>query len=32
MADRDDLEFTYSLIVRMFRLNLGELADVSGAE
>src|SRR3954468_2597506 len=31
MADRDDLEFTYSLIDRMFRLSLGELADFSGA-
>ncbi len=32
MADRDDLEFTYSLIDRMFRLSLGELADFSGAK
>ena len=31
MADRDDLEFTYSLIDRVFRLSLGELADFSGA-
>jgi cyclopropane-fatty-acyl-phospholipid synthase len=31
MADRDDLEFTYSLIDRIFRLSLGELADFSGA-
>jgi cyclopropane-fatty-acyl-phospholipid synthase len=31
MADRDDLEFTYSLIDRMFRLSLGEMADFSGA-
>ena len=30
MADRDDLEFTYSLIDRIFRLSLGELADFSG--
>jgi hypothetical protein len=28
MADRDDLEFTYSLIDRIFRLSLGELAVV----
>jgi hypothetical protein len=27
MADRADLEFTYSLIDRIFRLSLGELAD-----
>src|SRR3954470_10891824 len=32
MADRKDLEFTYSLIDRMFRLSLGELADFSGAK
>jgi cyclopropane-fatty-acyl-phospholipid synthase len=32
MADRDDLEFTYSLIDRVFRLSLGELADFSGAK
>jgi cyclopropane-fatty-acyl-phospholipid synthase len=32
MADRDDLEFTYSLIDRLFRLSLGELADFSGAK
>ncbi|HVI18902.1 MAG TPA: class I SAM-dependent methyltransferase, partial [Gaiellales bacterium] len=31
MADRNDLEFTYSLIDRVFRLSLGELADFSGA-
>jgi hypothetical protein len=31
MADRTDLEFTYSLIDRIFRLSLGELADFSGA-
>jgi cyclopropane-fatty-acyl-phospholipid synthase len=31
IADRDDLEFTYSLIDRIFRLSLGELADFSGA-
>jgi cyclopropane-fatty-acyl-phospholipid synthase len=32
MADQRDLEFTYSLIDRMFRLSLGELADFSGAK
>src|SRR5215218_10223654 len=32
MADRKDLEFTYSLIDRIFRLSLGELADSSGAK
>jgi cyclopropane-fatty-acyl-phospholipid synthase len=32
MADRDDLEFTYSLIDRILRLSLGELADFSGAK
>lgn len=32
MADRDDLEFTYSLIDRIFRLSLGEMADFSGAK
>jgi cyclopropane-fatty-acyl-phospholipid synthase len=32
MADRNDLEFTYSLIDRMFRLSLGEMADFSGAK
>ena len=31
IADRDDLEFTYSLIDRIFWLSLGELADFSGA-
>jgi len=31
MADRKDLDFTYSLIDRIFRLSLGELADFSGA-
>jgi cyclopropane-fatty-acyl-phospholipid synthase len=31
LADRNDLEFTYSLIDRIFRLSLGELADFSGA-
>jgi cyclopropane-fatty-acyl-phospholipid synthase len=32
MANHDDLEFTYSLIDRIFRLSLGELADFSGAK
>jgi len=32
MADRDELEFTYSLIDRIFRVSLGELADISGAK
>jgi cyclopropane-fatty-acyl-phospholipid synthase len=32
MANRSDLEFTYSLIDRIFRLSLGELADFSGAK
>ncbi len=32
MADSGDLEFTYSLIDRIFRLSLGELADFSGAK
>src|ERR1700748_1481726 len=32
MADRDDLDFTYSLIDRISRLSLGELSDFSGAK
>jgi cyclopropane-fatty-acyl-phospholipid synthase len=32
MANRNDLEFTYSLIDRIFRASLGELADFSGAK
>jgi len=32
MAERDHLEFTYSLIDRIVRLSLGELADFSGAK
>jgi cyclopropane-fatty-acyl-phospholipid synthase len=32
MAERADLEFTYSLIDRIVRLSLGELADFSGAK
>ncbi|HEV2771113.1 MAG TPA: class I SAM-dependent methyltransferase [Solirubrobacteraceae bacterium] len=32
MADRRDLEFSYSLTDRILRLSLGELADFSGAK
>jgi cyclopropane-fatty-acyl-phospholipid synthase len=32
MADSADLDFTYSLIDRIFRLSLGEMADFSGAK
>ncbi len=32
MADRQDLDFTYSLTDRIFRLSMGELADFSGAK
>jgi cyclopropane-fatty-acyl-phospholipid synthase len=32
VADRNDLEFTYSLIDQIFRLSLGESADFSGAK
>jgi cyclopropane-fatty-acyl-phospholipid synthase len=32
MADRRDVEFTYSLTDRMIRLSLGELPDFSGAK
>ncbi|MBO0767135.1 MAG: class I SAM-dependent methyltransferase [Solirubrobacterales bacterium] len=32
MADRRDIEFTYSSIDRVFRQSLGELADFSGAK
>jgi cyclopropane-fatty-acyl-phospholipid synthase len=32
MAERYELEFSYSLIDRVFRLSLGELADFSGAK
>lgn len=32
MADSRDLDFSYSLIDRIFRLSLGELADFSGAK
>jgi cyclopropane-fatty-acyl-phospholipid synthase len=32
MAERGDLDFTYSLTDRIFRLSMGELADFSGAK
>src|SRR5580700_6738173 len=32
VADRKDLEFTYSLTDRVFRLSMGELADFSWAK
>jgi cyclopropane-fatty-acyl-phospholipid synthase len=32
MAERNDIDFTYSLTDRVFRLSLGELADFSGAK
>jgi cyclopropane-fatty-acyl-phospholipid synthase len=32
MAERSDLDFTYSLTDRVIRLSLGELADFSGAK
>jgi cyclopropane-fatty-acyl-phospholipid synthase len=32
VADRKDLDFTYSLTDRVFRLSMGELADFSGAK
>ena len=32
MADQADLDFTYSLTDRIFRLSMGELADFSGAK
>ena len=32
MADRKDIEFSYSLTDRVVRLSLGELADFSGAK
>jgi cyclopropane-fatty-acyl-phospholipid synthase len=32
MADRDDIDCTYSLTDRVFRLSMGELADFSGAK
>src|SRR5437588_6453680 len=32
MADRKDIDFSYSLTDRVVRLSLGELADFSGAK
>jgi cyclopropane-fatty-acyl-phospholipid synthase len=32
MADQKDIDFTYSLTDRVFRLSMGELADFSGAK
>src|ERR1700756_4091081 len=32
MADRSDIEFTYSLTDRVIRLSLGDLAEFSGAK
>jgi cyclopropane-fatty-acyl-phospholipid synthase len=32
LASQSDLEFTYSLIDRIFRMSLGEMADFSGAK
>ncbi len=32
MADRGEIDFTYSLTDRVFRLSMGELADFSGAK
>jgi cyclopropane-fatty-acyl-phospholipid synthase len=32
MATREDIDFTYSLTDRVFRLSMGELADFSGAK
>jgi cyclopropane fatty-acyl-phospholipid synthase-like methyltransferase len=32
MADRNEIDFTYSLTDRIIRLSLGELADFSGAK
>jgi cyclopropane-fatty-acyl-phospholipid synthase len=32
MADRNDIDFTYSLTDRIIRLSLGDLADFSGAK
>jgi cyclopropane-fatty-acyl-phospholipid synthase len=32
MATKDDLDFTYSLTDRIFRMSIGELADFSGAK
>src|SRR5687767_8333442 len=32
MADKKDLDFTYTTIDKLFRLSLGECADYSGAK
>lgn len=32
MAEREDIDFTYSLTDKVFRLSMGELADFSGAK
>jgi cyclopropane-fatty-acyl-phospholipid synthase len=32
VADREDIDFSYSLTDRVIRLSLGELADFSGAK
>ena len=32
MADKKDLDFTYTTIDRIFRLSMGETADYSGAK
>ena len=32
MADKKDLDFTYTTIDKLFRLSLGESADYSGAK
>src|SRR5690606_17468662 len=32
MADKTDLDFTYTTIDKLFRLSLGETADYSGAK
>jgi cyclopropane-fatty-acyl-phospholipid synthase len=32
MADRKDLDYTYSTIDKVFRMSIGEMADISGAK
>ena len=32
MADRADIDFTYTLTDSIFRLSMGEVADFSGAK
>ena len=32
MADRNDLDFTYTTIDKIFRLSMGEMGDYSGAK